>query len=119
MFYLGIFLILLSGISDGARDSILAYDGLSGLGDWWSFNGWRRKWKITGFLYKNLLVFLTDAWHMLKYVYNLSIIIGSSLIIFNSGGNFIWYMLLILIIYLISFNITFYTIKKFKTKIKK
>lgn len=113
---LGIVLVILAGFSDAIRDLIMAYDTFKVYGRWWAIEGWKNKHKYKSFLFKTCLVFLTDAWHTFKYVFNIFYVIGICLIFLNSTFDIMYVILLIFTLYSVAFNVFFYTFKYLKNK---
>lgn len=103
----------LAGVFDAVRDKILFHHGRSvfkDLGVFWNpSESWRRKWKngdpSQGEAFPGSsgpFVFLTDAFHLFKYLFNFSIIIAGA---YTEGTA--WKMGFAWVIYSVSFHAFF------------
>ena len=96
-----------AGLSEGVMDYLqFRYDGESKF--WNPELSWVNKWKDRDprkgerfFLSSTALVFLTDGWHLMKWVRNRSI----DCVLFSFGG--IWFLLIARAFYYLAFNLFF------------
>ncbi len=94
IFILGILLVLLSGMSKGLADRVQFHSStlpsyLQNKNYWntGDIDMWKLKYKNNDpalgekfFLSKSVLVIFTDSWHLLQFIYNKLLIIGTLLI---------------------------------------
>jgi hypothetical protein len=112
---IGLFLVLLSGVSEGVMDKIQFHFSKSIFSNfknhlfWNPALSWRNKWKngspIYGERFKfssTLFVGVTDAWHMFKTLKNILLFLGL-LIISIKGVNLVILFILARILYGVGF----------------
>ena len=127
MIYIGLFLIILSGISEAIMDTLqFHYDNsifkrFKNQRFWYPGFSWMNKWKDGDpkngerFLGSStIFVSLTDAWHLFKFIHNQTLFLG---LFFLSISNLtfseaIVYFLIARVIFGVSFSLVYKYISK-------
>lgn len=117
-FIIGLLLVIISAISESIMDkiqfhfkkSVFSGEGFNQL-FWNPQTSWKNKWDSTlkkpkFFLSTTMLVFLTDAWHLFKFVRNTALFIGLPVMCL-SGINILIVMAAARIAYGLAFTLMF------------
>jgi len=115
---IGIILLIIAGVSEGVMDTLAHHFNTSifnGLNPkFWNptisgGNKWKNGLKENGekFLFSStLLVMFTEAWHVFKFIRTMTLFGGSFLFIYNS--SIVFGLLIPIIVFKLSFSISYY-----------
>jgi len=106
---------LAAGICEGVMDWLqFKYEGLNMF--WNPYYSWKNKWELGNPLYgekfwgsSRWFVFLTDGWHLFKFLRNLSATVGYGLTLTLIFGTFtvLWFTLALRFLFWLGFWITY------------